>query len=43
MVYENADEMNEVTGSLHGNSFIKMQNDLLVAYKKEINEIDKKL
>jgi uncharacterized protein DUF4954/uncharacterized protein DUF6819 len=43
MVYENTDEMNEVTGSLRGNSFIKLQNELLVAYKKEINEIGKKL
>jgi hypothetical protein len=43
MVYENADEMNEVTGSLRGNSFIKQQNELLVAYKKKINEIGKKL
>src|SRR3984957_403975 len=43
MVYENANEMNEVTGSLRGNSFIKQQNQLLVAYKKEIDEIGKKL
>jgi hypothetical protein len=43
MVYENTDEMNELTGSLRGNSFIKLQNELLAAYKKEIDEISKKL
>ena len=43
MVYENANEMNEVTGSLRGNSFIKLQNDLLAEYKKEIRQISRKL
>lgn len=41
MVYRNDDEMNEVTGSLQKNSFIKLQNDLLVAYKKEVNDLIK--
>jgi len=43
MVYRNDDEMNDVIGSLRKNSFIKLQNDLLVAYKKEIGELIKKL
>ncbi|HLY71285.1 MAG TPA: DUF4954 family protein [Puia sp.] len=43
MVYENTAEMNEVIGSLRGNGFIKLQHDLLVGHKKEIEDIIRKL
>jgi hypothetical protein len=39
MVYENAEEMNAVNGSLKDNSFIQQENAVLEQYKKEIKSI----
>lgn len=41
MVYENRNEMDKVTGSLEKNSFIKQEQENLVAYKKNIQNIIK--
>lgn len=41
MVYENRNEMDIVTGSLEKNSFIKQEQDNLVAFKKNITAIIK--
>jgi Domain of unknown function (DUF4954) len=41
MVYENRNEMDKVTGSLENNSFIKQEQENLVAYKKTIQNIIK--
>ena len=41
MVYENRDEMNAVTGKLENNSFIKLEQENLVAYKKTVQNIIK--
>jgi hypothetical protein len=43
MVYENMEEMNTVIGSLQKNSFIKQEIESLAVYKKEINELIKKM
>ncbi|HTQ26718.1 MAG TPA: DUF4954 family protein [Puia sp.] len=43
MVYENMDEMNQVTGSLQENSFIKQEIEALAVFKKEIRDLVKKL
>jgi Domain of unknown function (DUF4954) len=41
MVYENRNEMDKVTGSLEKNSFIKQEQENLVEYKKNIQNIIK--
>ncbi len=43
MVYENNDEMNVVVGSLQKNSFIKQETEALAVYKREVNELIKKM
>jgi hypothetical protein len=39
MVYENAREMDSVTGSLHANAFINQEIELLSQYKKEVSKL----
>jgi hypothetical protein len=41
MVYENRTEMDKVTGKLENNSFIKQEQENLVAYKKTIQNLIK--
>jgi Domain of unknown function (DUF4954) len=42
MVYESLKEMNQVTGSLHQNSFINQEIAVLEQFKKEIRDLVKK-
>jgi len=41
MVYENRNEMDKVTGSLEKNSFIRQEQENLVAFKKTVQRIIK--